>query len=112
MQRWTRRLSSFALSNVPCSQDDKAISLSTQVVGHEFGEWLHVCRLQEPCTSDIRGRVSLRKVTCLVTISLQRNHIYSVTATLGVHQMDLILHFGKEGNELCVCDHQYKLHGR
>ena len=36
----------FALSNVPCSQDDTAISLSTEVAGYVFGERLHVCRLQ------------------------------------------------------------------
>ena len=38
----------FVLSNVSCSQDDAAISLSTEVAGYEFGEWLHVCRLQAP----------------------------------------------------------------
>ena len=37
----------FALSNVSCSQDDTAISLSTEVAGYGFGEWLHVC-LQAP----------------------------------------------------------------
>ena len=38
----------FALSSVSCSQDDTAISLSTEVAGYGFGEWLHVCRLQAP----------------------------------------------------------------
>ena len=36
----------FALWSVLCSQDDTAISLSTEVAGYGFGEWLHVCRLQ------------------------------------------------------------------
>ena len=36
----------FALSNVLCSQDNTAISLSTEVAGHGFGEWLHICHLQ------------------------------------------------------------------
>ena len=38
----------FVLSNVLCSHDDTAISLSTEVAGYGFGEWLHVCRLQAP----------------------------------------------------------------
>ena len=38
----------FALLNVSCSQDDTAISLSTEVAGCGFSEWLHVCRLQAP----------------------------------------------------------------
>ena len=38
----------FVLSNVSCSQDDTAISLSIEVAGYGFGEWLHVCRLQAP----------------------------------------------------------------
>ena len=39
----------FVLSIVLCSQDDTAISLSTEVAGYEFSEWLHgLCRLQEP----------------------------------------------------------------
>ena len=41
----------FALSNVPCSQDYTAISLSTEVAGYGFGEWLHVCRLQGPLSA-------------------------------------------------------------
>ena len=36
----------FALSNVPCIQDDAAILLSTKESGYRFGEWLHVCRSQ------------------------------------------------------------------
>ena len=74
-------------------QDDTAILLSTEVAGYEFGEWLHVCRLQAP----LPDRVPPRKVT----ISLQENRDlpHSVTGTFGVHRMDLVLHFGKE--EMC-----------
>ena len=79
----------FALSNVPCSQDDTAISLSTEVAGYGFGEWLDVCRLQEalpPLWSPPR------KVACSMTIWLQENRdiTYSVTRTFGVHRMDLV----------------------
>ena len=41
------------LSNVPCSQDDTAISLSTEVSCYGFGEWLHVCRLQAPLPDSV-----------------------------------------------------------
>ena len=76
----------FALSNVSCSQDYTAISLSTEVAGYGVGEWLHVC-LQAPLPA-----VPPRKVACSVTIWLQENRDlpYSVTGTFGVHRMDLV----------------------
>ena len=86
MLRWLP----FALSIVPCSQDDTAISLSTEVAGYGFGEWSHVCRLQSSLPA---LEVPLRKVACSpVKIWLQKIVTYHIASPerLGVHLMDLV----------------------
>ena len=82
------RVSPFALSNVWCSQGDTAISLSTEVAGYGFGEWLHVCRLQAPLPALEAEFLPER----LLVRSLQENRDlpHSVTGTFGVHRMDLV----------------------
>ena len=127
MQRWARRLSFHSCSRTFRAAKTTQLSLSTEVAGYGFGEWLHVCRLQAPFPALeakfrperllVRWPFRCRKIVTYHIASSERlEFIRWISRTVirifscNVQRLDHLktdgrdLFFAALGGSICLCD--------